>query len=218
MCRGAGGASGRQRRALECHAQRSRRRCGHSQVLQAKFACGALRAGQPPRRPSCAAQMCFGFSHPATTVVELIKSCWCSDPSQRPTAEEVVQRLPAVAAEEANEQEPSTGSGSSGPAAEMTSLHPQQASPRSVLRIANPFGGAASNFVPIAPRPCRPALVPQARQVAPGVAACIACDIFTVVVSPSSSCILSTYFFQMRPLCGCGPKPPPAPAHSPASR
>lgn len=92
---------------------------------------------------------------PAAAVVDLIHSCWAKDPSQRPTAEQVVQRLqalvgPEVAGLEGSEGSappagPSTGSASSGAAAPAPE---PPTKPQPKARPANPFlsGGGARLF------------------------------------------------------------------------
>lgn len=83
---------------------------------------------------------------PALAVVELIQSCWRRDPSQRPTAEQIVQRLQAFLGTEAAAEEEGDAEGaamnrlpSSGEAAVLAAAQPPPPRPQPKARPANPF-------------------------------------------------------------------------------
>lgn len=77
-------------------------------------------------------------------VVELIQSCWHRDPSQRPTAEQVVQQLKALVGPEAGEEEAAAAGRAK--AAALAAQQPPKPQPKA--RPPNPFSSRAGALFP----------------------------------------------------------------------
>lgn len=82
-------------------------------------------------------------------MVELIQSCWHRDPSQRPTAEQVVQALQALLGAEAaaEEAEEDRLPGSGGVLAAALAAQPPR-KPEPKARPANPFQTRSDKLFP----------------------------------------------------------------------